>query len=229
MRGIWQSGWLQLALSLVLVPAILIVVFFYAPFLVKAVGYPFLLIPSTLGIVERATPADVLVLPTSSYSAVFYIAHPGRYVVYADDTFRRHGREGLDVRETALAPGREWLRIEDVETGEIIPARRVRRGIRPYDEIVARGRPMYTFEALHPGRYRAVYLYHPPAYVAILPDHVTGQEHKLVALMGIQVVALLAYPTWRRFRRWRSRRMERRRKREEAERVWEKIRRERRL
>ncbi len=226
MRRLWRSEWIQLALSLILVPVVLVLFFLYSTFFVKALGAPFLLLPSALGLIERASPADVIRVPTSPHAAVFYVEHPGRYVVYADDVFWRRDETHLDVRETALNPQHDWLRIQDVAAGEEVPVHRVRRGVRPYDEIVVKGRPMYTFYATHPGYYRAVYLYSPPAYVAVIPDHVSGKEGLLSLLIDLQVGALVAYPVWRRFRRWHQQREEKRRKREEAERVWEKIRQE---
>ena len=226
MHKIWRSEWVQLIASLILVPVLIWALFFLAPVLVKVAGTPFLFIPSTLGVIQRASPDEVITIPTNGYNATFFLSRAGAYAVYADDVFWQQDADSGDVRQSALVPGRQWLKIQYVETNTDIRVVPVTRGLRPYDELVARGRPMFTFQAPGPGWYRVVYLYTPPTYVAILPDYVTGNEDLLTTLIIGQLALLLAYPIGRRIQKWRVRRQERRRKREEADRIWQTIRRD---
>ena len=227
MQKIWRSEWFQLIASLLLVPALLWALFFLAPVLVKVAGAPFLVIPSALGLVQRASADEVVVLSTSAYNTTFFLPRAGRYVIYADDVFWNRRDDTEEVRQSALVPGRKWLDIQYLETEEPIPLRVVHRGLRPYDELAARGRPMFTFQAPGPGWYSARYLYSPPAYVAVLPDYVTDKEDQLIMWIILQLGLLLTYPTIRTMKRWRERRETQRRKREEAERVWQILREER--
>ncbi len=224
LRRLWQSEWVQLILSLILIPLLIFLLVDFAPELVKWAGAPFLAIPASLGWVQRVQEDEVILLPTEGPQATFYIEKPGQYAVYADESFWRPGASLKDLRRSPLHPEHPWLRLIYVPTGEVVPLTPVRRGVRPYDEWVVRGRPLYTFRA-RPGLYRALYEDIPPTYVAIVPDYVTPEEGKLQALLLIQGALILAYPTWRWYRGYRRRRAEQRKKRREAERMWDILRR----
>ncbi len=220
MRTIWRSQWGQLILSLILVPLLLGIVVTFAPTLVKLAGAPFWLVPSLIGVVDRASPEEVLVLPTDRPSVEFVLPATGRYVVYADESFWAPDRSLTDWRHSPLRTGHIWLRIEHLPDHRVLPITPVERGIRPYDELAAKGRPFYEFQG-EAGLYRAVYVDTPPTYVAVLPDYVGAQEGKLKALMLGELALVLAYPSWRWWRRRRAEARARRSKRAEAERAWE--------
>ncbi len=222
-RNVWRSEWVQLLLSLILIPSLLFALITIAPEMVKWAGAPFLALPTALGWVQRAQPDEVILLPTDTPRTVLIIPRPGQYVLYADESFWRPGTDLQNLRRSPLYSGHQWIRIL-TPSGTPLPLAPVKRGVRPYDEWIVRGRPLYTFRA-EPGKYQVLYTDTPPTYIAILPDYVTPQETKLQTLILIQLVILLAYPAWRRWRRWRHRREEQRQKRAEAERMWEILRR----
>src|SRR3972149_6634721 len=120
----------------------------------------------------------------------------------------------MDSSPTAAPP---WLVGQRVEPGETVAVSFVGRGLMPYDDPRAPGRPILAFEIAQPGTYA---LSHPrrEMTVSLVPDRTTGKE-VLVALAFLAQAALLAGPfaiifgrPWLGGRRaWRRHQQERRR------------------
>ena len=164
---------------------------------VKWVGLPFLYIPSKLGLTTLVAREDVQTLDLASSPTLLEIAKPGQYAVFAAD------RDLLVITDQLLDAGKEpWLSVKSQGTGEPVVVSFVKRGLRPYDTPLAKGRPIFTFAIKTPGNYVLTHLTRKAA-ISIVPDYTTGKEKTLVLAYYLQI-ALIAVPIgvfyYRRYR-----------------------------
>jgi hypothetical protein len=204
-----------IALSLIL----FVVVIGRLPQIVKIVGLPLMVIPSSLGLVQNVAPADVQHMNLAESEGVLEIARPGRYALYTADW------DLLELTETSMQQHNEpWLAVTAQGSGGPVPVTYVERGLRPYDTPFAPGRPVYSFVVPNWGVYT---IKHPrkPAQVAFVPDYTTGRERELALFMTAEVlVIVLPFAVilgWRYARRRAERRSAQEDKRRAADAFWE--------
>lgn len=172
----------------ILIFAVLLLIFFLLPDVVKAVGTAFLYFPSRLGLLPWVSSADVAAihLPDSSTNLLDFRA-AGPYVLYTDDY------DMLVITDALMnSDAPPWLKVRRVESNEYLEITYVNRGLRPYDNPFARGRPILRFDIPAAGRYEIT---HPtrPGMIYILPDATTGRERTIIAAYAVQL-AVIAMP-----------------------------------
>ncbi len=213
-----RSPTLSAILIGILIFLALLVMYFFLPSLVKWIGYPFQLIPSWLGLVERVKPNEVMPVDMNDSPSMVHIDEPGGYLFYTNDL------DLLTITDQLMAgSGHPWVDITCVETGEELQPQYVDRGMAFYDTPFAPGRPVYSLVFPQAGDYIFV---HPQKYTvaAFTPDNLTGREGLFTTLMLLQL-ALIATPfayRWYRVnsKRWEVERTLRDQNRERTERFW---------
>ena len=196
-----------------------LLIFLHLADVVKLAGSVLLIVPSALGVVHRATGADVRHLNLASLPPRIELAGAGRYSVYTADYDLLTISDTIE--ESNASP---WLTVELARTGEQVPLSFMGRGLRPYDTPLARGRPVLTFLAPAAGLYELTGTRR-NADIYLVRDYVTGREKVIVlaywgqlALIG--VVLFLAFGR-SRWRRWQAHKADQRARREEAELFWQ--------
>jgi len=204
----------------ILLFVVLLLIFFFLPDVVKSIGTALLYIPSRVGLISWVHSTDVVSihLPDSRTNMLDFQA-AGPYVLYTDDYDLLVITDAL---MTSDAP--PWLKVRRMETGEYLEITYVNRGLRPYDNPFARGRPILRFEIPAAGRYEIT---HPtrPGMIYILPDATTGRERVIIGAYVIQL-AVVAAPIAALIHRHRRKKRERiarweQEKRKEVESFWE--------
>jgi len=196
----------------ILVVVTLIVFLCSASVIVKWAGTTFLVLPRVVGLLESVRGDEIVALPMDSSPTAVGFPRAERYQVYTSDL------ELLEIAASLHASdATPWLVVQRVETGETVPVSFVGRGLMPYDDPRAPGRPILAFEIAQPGTYA---LSHPrrEMTVSLVPDRTTGKEG-FIALAFLAQAALLAGPfalifgrPWlERRRAWRRHQQERRR------------------
>ncbi len=192
--------------------------------LIKLVGNALLVIPSALGVVRQVTRDEVFTYDLVTSPTEVGFGQPGCYAVYAYDYDLLTTSDAL---EEAGAP--PWITLVSRTTGEAVPIMFVGRGLRPYDTVLAKGRPVLTFVITRPGAYL---MYHPArrADLAIVRDYITGQERTIVAAYLVQIGVVVGPPAILLTRRYLARRHVRREaqraRREQADAFWQRRQRE---
>ena len=196
----------------ILVVVTLIVFLCSASVIVKWAGTTFLVLPRVVGLLESVRGEEIVALPMDSSPTAVVFPRAERYQVYTSDL------ELLEIAASLHASdATPWLVVQHAGTSEIIPVSFIGRGLMPYDDPRAPGRPILAFEIAQPGTYA---LSHPrrEMTVSLVPDRTTGKEG-LIALAFVAQLALLAGPfalifgrPWlERRRAWRRHQQERRR------------------
>jgi hypothetical protein len=196
----------------VLVVVLLIVFLCSASVIVKWAGTAFLVLPRVVGLLENVRGDEIVALPMDSSPTAVGFPRVERDQVYTSDL------ELLEIAASLHASdATPWLVVQRVATGETVAVSFVGRGLMPYDDPRAPGRPILAFEIAQPGTYA---LSHPRRQmtVSLVPDRTTGKEG-LIALAFLAQLALLAGPfalifgrPWlERRRAWRRHQQERRR------------------
>jgi hypothetical protein len=179
---------------------------------VKFVGAGLMVIPSALGMVQQVGPQEVFAYDLRTSPTMVGIGQPGRYVVYAYDYDLLTTSDQLD-----LSGAPPWITLESQVSGERVPVVFVKRGLRPYDTPLAKGRPALSFVITRPGMYSMRHLAK-PSVIYIVRDYVTGKERLLTTVFLVEI-ALVAIPVSVPFlRRYLARREARRRSQQEARR-----------
>ncbi|GEM_PF-3492501 len=160
----------------------------------KTIGTPFLLIPSALGLIRNVGPEDVIPLDLANSPTTMWLPEAGTYAVYVDDV------DLLSTTDTLIeSKAHPWLKVKATDTGEIITANFIERGLRLYDTPFAKGRPVINFTIARAGTYELTY---PRRHlkVSIVPDHTTSHETLLTFIYLVQIVlsAGLVVFCWRR-------------------------------
>jgi len=185
---------------------------------VKAVGMPFLYIPSRLGLVQMVSPGDVQIYPLTTNPKQFDFARAGRYAVFTNDL------DLLMITDLMIASDSPpWLTVTSQASGVAMPVAFVKRGLLPYDTPYAQGRPILTIEISRPGTYL---LTHPGkgTLISFVPDYTTGKEGVIVAAYVIQLAVILGvlgailYPRYQRRRT--AQKTAQLQKRKESDRFW---------
>jgi hypothetical protein len=185
---------------------------------VKLVGAGLMVIPSTLGIVQRVTAQEVFAYDLSKSPTDVGIGRPGRYAVYAYDYDLLTMSD--QVEQSGGAP---WITLKSQVTGEAVPVTFVSRGMRAYDTPLAKGRPVLSFVIDRPGVY---VMLHPakPVTISIVRDYVTGKERTLtlafLAQIAVVVIPLMFLYTRRYLTRRSARRTAQRQRRAESDAFW---------
>lgn len=177
----------------------------------KIVGYPFLLIPDMLGLVERVAREDVQEVRIRSVE----ITNPGRYAIYTTDV------DWFFAKVNAEKP---WLSLTESETGKQAVVAFVERGPRPYDTPFAKGKPIFTFKVETPGVYQISWSLSGIDWEAsggsefisqgsdgqtvifIVPDYTTGHETTLTLAYVLQIAVIVGPPGIVYYRRYQVRR-----------------------
>ena len=194
-----------------LVMVILIAGLCSASAIVKWSGTMLLVLPRVVGLLETVRGNEIVTLPMASSPTAVGFPRSERYQVYTSDL------ELLEIAASLQASdATPWLVVQRVETGETVAVSFVGRGLMPYDDPRAPGRPILAFEIAQPGTYA---LSHPRRdfSVTLVPDRTTGKEG-LIALAFLAQAVLLAVPfalifgrPWMERRRaWRRHQQERR-------------------
>jgi hypothetical protein len=198
---------------------ILIVAFINLGAVVKVVGAGLMVIPSVLGIVQQVSPDEVFAFDLSRPPTTVAIGQPGRYAVYAYDYDLLAVTDQLE--QSGHAP---WITLESQITNEPVPVAFVKRGMRPYDTYLAKGRPVLSFVITRPGTYAMV---HPARKVtiAIVRDYITGNEPTLalayLVQIGLVIIPLAFILARRRLTRHEARKLAQRETRERADLFWQ--------
>ena len=195
----------------VLVVALLVVVVCSASSIVKWAGMPFLVLPRVAGLLQGVRSEEIVALPMASSPTAVTFPRPERYAVYTGDVNLLEMTAG--VRASDSLP---WLAVQQADSGRAIPVSFVGRGLMPYDEPRAPGRPVFTFEITEPGMYA---LSHPRREFAVylVPDRTTGKEGLIaavflaqLALLALPFLILIGRPWIERRKMWRKHQQERR-------------------
>jgi hypothetical protein len=193
-----------------LVLIVLVFVFINLGVVIKILGAGLMVVPSALGIVHQVGPQEVFTYDLRTNPTMVGIGQPGRYAVYAYDYDLLTTSDQID---SSGAP--PWITLESQATGEKVPVAFVKRGLRPYDTPLAKGRPALSFVITQPG----IYIMRHPArlsVVSIVRDYVTGKERLLTAVLLIEIALVSAPVSVPLLRRYLARRQARRRSQQET-------------
>lgn len=190
---------------------VLVVMVCSAGSVVKWIGVPFLVVPRVLGALDSLQGRELVRLPMATSPTAVTFPRAETYLVYVGDIGL------LEISETvSSAQAPPWLTVQRAETGESILVEPVRRGMMPFDEPRAPGRPVYRFTITEPGTYA---LSHPrrEIFVALVPDRTTGKEGVIaafflaeLALLALPFAIVLGRPWLRRRQAWRQHQRRRR-------------------
>ena len=180
----------------------LLCVSFYMGEAVKVIGAPFLFLPTQLGLVDRINPAAVVRWDLNSHETILKFNEAGPYVLYVADLDLLEISNGIEKNNAE-----PWLMVVNRQDRQKVQVNPIRRGLAPFDSVLARGRPVYSFSIPAPGIYE---LRHPARHepVSLLPDTVTGRETVLWLAYLVQIAilaALVALLTLRSQRKQRRR------------------------
>lgn len=153
--------------------------------MVKAVGYPFLLLPEKLGLIEVVDRDQVRTIHMAEGQVTaMEFTRPGDYLIYTNDYDLL-----LASAELSGRAARPWVTVR-APSGESETVSYIERGLRPYDTPFARGRPVLRIAVTETGLYQ---LRHPSkaADLFIVPDTLTGNEFTIVSFYLIQAGVLL--------------------------------------
>ena len=194
----------------VLILVVALVVFINLGVAIKAVGYGLMVIPSALGIAHQVGPTEVVTYDLSASPTLVGFGRPGRYAVYVYDSDLLTVSDQLE-----LSGAPPWITLESQTTGEKVPVTFVTRGLRPYDTLLAKGRPALSFVITEPGFY---VMRHPTRSfgISIVRDYVTGKEKLLVTIFLIEIVLVSMPVSLPAVRRYLARREAQKRSQEEA-------------
>lgn len=170
----------------VLLFIVLLVAFLSLGDILKYAGAPFLFLPCKLGMVEEVSSNEVVSFRLESRQTSLKFAAPGHYVLYTADY------DLLTISdEIGISGSPPWLNINNTAAGEAVEVVYVNRGLRMYDSVLARGRPIYRFLIENPGVYTLDYPTR-KAQVSILPDATFGKETMLFLAYALQIGVILA-------------------------------------
>lgn len=175
----------------------LILALWYADSSVKSLGSILLFLPTQLGLVQRATPAEVQALTLSSGPQEMVFLKPGHYAGYVnhfDGEFfigNEHKRALLRIRSTAS------------DTPVAINV--TEHGVRLYDVPFMVGRPRLHFVIPAAGHYTLDTLAREVS-LSFIPDYITPNEGMLQLTCVVQVgLIVLGFVLFRITRRRKSR------------------------
>jgi len=197
---------------------VLIVAFINLGAVAKLAGAGFMVIPSALGIVQQVSPKEIFTVGLSRSPTLVGISQPGRYAVYAYDYDLLMTSDQLEQANAA-----PWITLKSQITGETAPVAFVKRGMRPYDTYLAKGRPVLSFVVAKPGVY---VMTHPsqPVRISVVRDYVTGNERTFTLAILAQIALVITPAVIVTSRRYLARREARRRSqretRDRAEAFW---------
>jgi hypothetical protein len=196
----------------ILIVVVMVVLICSASSMVKWAGSAFLVLPRIVGLLGSVRGGEIVTLPMDSSPTAVVFPRPEKFLLYTGD---------LELLEIAAnlqeANATPWLVVQRADTGEVVPVSFVRRGLMPYDDPRAPGRPTLAFEIAEPGTYA---LSHPRRAfpVALVPDRTSGKEGLILgafmaqlALLALPATLIFGRPWLERRRAWRRHQQERRR------------------
>jgi hypothetical protein len=195
----------------ILVVVVMVVLVCSASSLVKWAGSTLLILPRAFGLLGAVYTQEIVTLPLDQSPTGVTFPRAERYAVYTSDLDLLEVTASLDHSQ---AP--PWLVIQRETTGQSVPVTYIRRGLMPYDDPRAPGRPVLMFAIDEPGTYA---LSHPRRNltVSLVPDRTTGREGLIaaaavvqLALLAAPVAILLGRPWLERRRSWREHQRQRR-------------------
>lgn len=169
----------------ILIFVLLIMLICFLSEAVKFAGYPFLILPDRLGIVQQVSSQEIISINLNSSKEVYNFPKAGKYVVYTRDYDLLN--INLQLKDTDSPP---WLRVISSDRSREVSVNYVKRGLRFYDTPLTPGRPILTFEIDTPGDYLLIHTTR-PALIGILPDYVSGSEQRITYLYILQLIILL--------------------------------------
>lgn len=195
----------------ILTVVVLVVLVCSASSVVKWAGSSLLILPRVFGLLESVHGEEIVALPLDQSPTAVTFPRPESYAVYTSDLDLLEITASLS--DTQASP---WLVVQRAATGESVPVSFVGRGLMPYDDPRAPGRPALVFSIGEAGTYA---LSHPrrPFAVYLVPDRTTGREGLIavaafaqLALLAMPAVILVGRPWLARRRAWREHQRERR-------------------
>lgn len=201
----------------VLIGAALVIALCSASSIVKWIGASFLVLPRVVGIVEPVRGDEIVSVPMGSPPTLVTFPRADTYAVYLSDL------PLLETTNLMIEVGAQpWLVLQRADSGEAIPVSFVERGLIPFDDPRAVGRPVLRFEIPEAGTYLMVHPRRPFSF-QLVPDRVTGKEGLLVAttlaqlaLLSLPLLFVYGRPWLARRRRWQAHQRERRRASDEV-------------
>jgi hypothetical protein len=198
-----------------LVFIVIIVRCLFAPETVKQLGIPFLFIPYKIGLIKEVAPDDVWVIDSLSSLNIVNIRNPGRYVIYSNY---------INLLLTAVTATKKdvpnFIEITFKESGERMPVSFVTRGVRPFDNPNAEGRPLFTFEVKTAGLYEIQFIednisLRGDEVISVLPDYTTGNEGIILLaflvpliILSTPFIVIYSKKTWELFKKERAEKKE---------------------
>lgn len=164
--------------------AVLILAFLNIGKIFKFIGATLTFIPSHLGLFQVVSRNEIMPVDIHSTPTLITFTKLGRYLLYTDDY------DLLVVNDSIIAvKGKPWIVIQS-ESGEPVQVSLIERGMAIYDTPLARGRPVASFEIVHPGVYTMA---HPrrPINIYIVPDYLSGQEGKITFFICLEIVIIV--------------------------------------
>lgn len=152
--------------------------------IIKYTGAGLTFIPSKLGLFPVVSRVEVVLVDMRSTPTWLTFFKPGHYLFYTDNY------DLLVINDAIIsANSKPWLVIQ-TDSGEPIQVNLIERGMAIYDTPLARGRPVASFEVVHPGLYA---ISHPrrPINAFIVPDYTNGYESTISFFMWLQVVMVI--------------------------------------
>jgi hypothetical protein len=154
---------------------------------IKILGFPFTLPPAVFGMYKQVSSKEVIPLDLYPGSYEFEITKPGDYVVYLNWlrtlwVWRENPNEDIVIRFSAgdVLHKKQYLSVTEID-----------RIVRPFDSLVATGKPILSVHFDEPGIY-TMYNNGIDTRVALLPDYISGHERELTVWMGIELALLIA-------------------------------------
>lgn len=204
----------------ILAAVVLLFLFAFLGDIVKWTGAAMLFLPARLGLLHQVRADEIQAVDFSLSPAQVFFPQVGQYALYTSND------DLLAITDTLLeAGGLPWLVILSPE-GERLPVTFIRRGLRPYDTPLAKGRPIYTFTIPSAGIYTLSHPTRPFLTIYLVRDYVSGQERFHASLLTAETPGLIALgfyliyhrngPSQRRMRTARAQ------KRQQVEAFWEK-------
>jgi hypothetical protein len=100
-----------------------------------------------VGLVDLPTKDEIVIFPMANQQYVVTLSIRGGYAIYTDDSSL------LQSNNRAQERNFPWLDIVNLDSEEPVDVSFIGRGIRPYDTVSAKGRPVLYFDIDEPGDY----------------------------------------------------------------------------
>lgn len=165
----------------------------FSPDAVKIISLPFGFIPSKLGIQEQVGDNDKHLIELANPATPVQLNKAGLYALYSNDIEVIH-----HIRQYEAS----WLTLEEQATKLPTTLWVVERGVRPYDTLLARGRPLLRFQIVQPGSYVVLQSSGIIGTLTLVPDPNAQREKALnwaYAMQFFFIIAVVLIIYYRRY------------------------------